>query len=48
MNIEAENLGLIEVNFRWHDDSIGEVLEENMRKTSSEVGAININLSKLW
>jgi len=48
MNIEAENLGLIEVNLRWQDDGIGEMFEENMRKSSSEVGAININLSKLW
>jgi hypothetical protein len=48
MNVEAKNLGFIEVDLRWHDDCIGEMFEENMRKTSSEVGAININLSKLW
>ena len=46
-DLEPENLGLVEVDLRWQDDRLREVLHENVREGRAEISAIDVDLASL-
>jgi hypothetical protein len=47
IDVEAKNLGFIEVYLRWQDNGVRVVLEEDLREGSSKVGTIYVDLPEL-